>query len=598
MKNNPIVNLFKYAWKYSFDKKSYLIVTIILTVFANLIALSEPLVINHIFNSIQFFEGSSQFLRNIILSLFFLVLIELGFWIFHGISRLIERKSAFLIRKNYKKEMFNKVLELPAAWHKDHHSGDTIDKINKSSEALFDFSETKFRIIESLTRLIGSAGVLLFFDWKSSLIAFAITVMVIAFISFLDRKLAKGYKKIFKWENFLASAIHDYVTNIFTIITLRLKKRVTCEIETRSMKAYPEFIKNSKLNEFKWFSTGMFIAIMTSGVLILNAYQTYSTSGVIVIGTLFVLYRYLREVGETFYNFAWFYGELVRKNAALVSAEIINAEYEKIVSYPKDTLPKNWKEISINGLKFSYSLEEAQETKRGKIEDISLRIKRGNKIALIGESGSGKSTILYLLRGLYKPKKVRVKVDSVDFLQKLSVIQDEVTLIPQEPEIFNSTIEDNITMGVNSRKEDIEKAIDVAQFRSVLRRLTKGMKTDISEKGVNLSGGEKQRLALARGILAGKESSFIFLDEPTSSVDSLNEKEIYNNIFSVFAEKTVISSVHRLHLLPKFDYIYYFKEGRIIAEGSMADLLKNEKFQALWKNYHSESGKRFDTNNL
>lgn len=486
--------------------------------------------------------------------------------------------------------MFKKVLALPTAWHKDNHSGDTIDKINKSSEALFIFSETKYRIIESLTMLFGSAGILLFFDWRSSIIAFSMTILVIWFISYLDRKLAKGYKKVFKWENFLASAIHDYITNVFTIITLRLKKRVLREIDHRSMKAYPEFMKNSKISEVKWFSTSMFIAIMTSGVLIINAYTSYTESGVIVIGTLFVLYRYLREVGHTFYSFAWFYGELVRKNSAVVSAEVIDEEYAKVKKSSRDVLSKNWNEIVINNLKFSYTPEEAKETKRGKIDDISFKIKRGSKVALIGESGSGKSTLLYLLRGLYDPQQVKVSVNGKNFSNNLSSIWDEVTLIPQEPEIFNSTIEDNVTMGIDVEKNELESSINEARFKNVLKRLSKGLKTDVSEKGVNLSGGEKQRLALARGILAAKSSGseFIFLDEPTSSVDSVNERKIYGNIFSIFQEKTVLSSVHRLHLLENFDYIYYFKEGRIIAHGSLEDLMKNEEFLLLWKNYHSK----------
>ena len=114
------------------------------------------------------------------------------------------------------------------------------------------------------------------------------------------------------------------------------------------------------------------------------------------------------------------------------------------------------------------------------------------------------------------------------------------------------------------------------------------MYTNIAEKGINLSGGEKQRLALARGLLAAKQSDILLLDEPTSSVDSKNERFIYKEIFKNYKTKTIISSVHRLHLLKYFDYIYFFHKGRIITEGSLKEVIKNGMFKKVWKAYNKK----------
>jgi ABC-type multidrug transport system fused ATPase/permease subunit len=140
-------------------------------------------------------------------------------------------------------------------------------------------------------------------------------------------------------------------------------------------------------------------------------------------------------------------------------------------------------------------------------------------------------------------------------------------------------------MGFPVERGELDKFIEMAQFKKVLSRLDKGLETNVLEKGVSLSGGEKQRLALARGLLAGKDSDVLLLDEPTSSVDSLNEIKIHENIFRNFREKTIICSIHRLHLLSKFDHIYLFDRGKIIAEGSLKDIKKNPKFGYILNKY-------------
>jgi ATP-binding cassette subfamily B protein len=196
-----------------------------------------------------------------------------------------------------------------------------------------------------------------------------------------------------------------------------------------------------------------------------------------------------------------------------------------------------------------------------------MRIERGQRIALIGESGSGKSTLLALLRGLYAPQHGHFLINGTRHVPFES-IASAVTLFPQEPEIFENTVLYNITMGLPFSEEEVMSACHAAQFTDVLKTLSHGLHTNIVEKGVNLSGGQKQRLALARGILAARHSEMILLDEPTSSVDPRTEERVYQNLFETFKGKAVISSLHRLHLLPLFDYVYVMADGVIIAEGT------------------------------
>jgi ABC-type multidrug transport system fused ATPase/permease subunit len=169
-------------------------------------------------------------------------------------------------------------------------------------------------------------------------------------------------------------------------------------------------------------------------------------------------------------------------------------------------------------------------------------------------------------------------------------IAHNVTLIPQEPEIFENTIRYNITLGLPFTDEEIMKACESARFADVLSHLPKGLETHMHEKGVNLSGGQKQRLALARGILAARTSDIVLMDEPTSSVDPRTEKQVYQNLFSAFENKAVVSSLHRLHLLTHFDYVYILRDGTVVDEGPFEDLRRYSLvFKEMWEHQQTEA---------
>jgi ABC-type multidrug transport system fused ATPase/permease subunit len=201
----------------------------------------------------------------------------------------------------------------------------------------------------------------------------------------------------------------------------------------------------------------------------------------------------------------------------------------------------------------------------------------------VGRSGSGKTTLLKIMRDLHTPQELRLTVDGVPSEEGFAGIARAITLVPQSPEIFATTVGNNITLGAEYDDETVNRFLDMACFTEVVAHLPKGLASSINERGVNLSGGQMQRLALTRGLLACETKDIVLLDEPTSSLDSTTEMAVYRRIFDGFAGKTIISSVHRLHLLRLFDRVCFFEEGRIIATGSLDELLAEcPAFQALW----------------
>ncbi len=587
-KRNPIFYLALTGWHYAGKYRPLMVLYVALFACAQAISLAEPYVIGRLLNSVQQNVGKGANFQHLVndiylyLGLFFAI--QFFFWAFHGPGRLVERFVQFHIKANYKTALFKMVTELPLQWHREHHSGDSIDKINRASNSLAAYFEMTFEVSYMLFRLIGTQIILFCFMPIAGWVAMVTSAVSFTIVYLFDRVLSDQYFELNKMDNRVASAVHDYVTNIVSVITLRLEHPVLQEVRRRLFVSLKLYKDNNVINEVKWFLTTMLIGTMIVAVLLWYTHNTLAAGQVILSGTFFTLFEYLRRIGDSFYNFAYIYGSVVRQAADVQSADPLIEAHELLqTETEKWSTPSNWQELQVNNLHFTYE-DEKQKTHH--LEDVSVKLKRGLSIALVGESGSGKSTFLSLLRGVQFAGDVSVVCDGVVLPGKLAHLSHCTTLMPQDPEIFADTIGFNITFGFEGTEESVMDAVKLARFDSVLERLPHGLETGIAEKGVNLSGGEKQRLALARGVYFAKSSDIVLLDEPTSSVDTYNERKIYEKILERFADKCVVSSVHKLHLLEMFDMIYVFDDGRIVESGSFNELLSTSGvLSEMWRNY-------------
>lgn len=586
---NPILYLTKKTWKYSKGNRHNVILYVSLFVIANGLAFLEPLIIAKVLNIVQERGVNALSLPSLFffLSLFFLQ--TLGYWVFHAPARLIEMRNAFFVRAQYKKHLLDGVMAFPIEWHTDHHSGDTIDKIGKGTTALYEYSESTFQVILSLISLISSYIALVYFNLHASYVVLFMVIITISILLQFDKVMIRQYSAIYLKENRISEKIFDVISNITTVIILRIEAIVSSAIYKKIMEPFKLFKKNLNLNEAKWFLVSVSSRLMT--ILVLGSYFYFHIGAgkVILVGTVYALYGYVQRINELFTRFAYMYSDILQQKAAVMNAEEIANEFSTIEKVNPIILDAQWNELRVESLSFSYHAEEGADSH---LDNISLQIKRGERVAFIGESGSGKTTMLKIIRELYRPNQGKVYLDGNLLEDGFQSISPNVTLIPQDPEIFSTTIEENITVGVPHDIYEIKKFTDMACFTAVVERLPRKLASYIHEKGVNLSGGEKQRLALARGLMASQDKSIVLFDEPTSSVDTRNELRIFNNIFNAFQGKTIIASVHRLHLLSSFDTIYFFDKGKIIASGSLQELLtESPEFQELWDRYH-KAGRR------
>jgi ATP-binding cassette, subfamily B, bacterial len=585
-KNSPVIYLFRKQWEFSKGNRHKLVLAWILFFFANLVGLVTPLVIAYVLNTIQTNGVNSENITIIMLYLSSIILLRILFWAFHGPARVIEIRNSFLVRANYKKYMVDGTMNLSASWHTDHHSGDTIDKIEKGASSLYEFSGRSYEVIETILNFIGSYIALVYFNLHSGYIVLFLVFITITWIIQMDKYLIKQYKIIFGSENKLSAKVYDIISNITTVIILRIEKLVSKEIWKKIMFPYKIYCRNARLSETKWFVVSVLSATMTSAVLGTYVYLAYKSNDLVMLGTIFVLYSYVGRISDIFFRFAYRYGDIVRWRTKIQNSEILTNEFVNMKKTKTSLLDEKWKELRIENLNFSYNSTNNKINKDLHLKNVNLVIHKEQRIALVGASGSGKTTTLKVIRELYPFNSGNIYLDEKLLNNGFQQISSNISLIPQEPEIFTTTIKENITVGVDYSMKEIREYAKIACFDDVALRLPKKYDSSIVEKGVNLSGGEKQRLALTRGLMASKDKDIILLDEPTSSVDSKNELQIYKNIFAKFKKKTILSSIHRLHLLTLFDKIYYFKNGKIVMEGTFQELLDNsDEFRKLWEKY-------------
>jgi ATP-binding cassette, subfamily B, bacterial len=504
------------------------------------------------------------------------------FWLFHGPARVIERDVALKIQQGFLQNIYNKITLLPLKWHQENHSGDIITRINRACAALKRFSEEQFVYVETIIKFILSLGFLFYISPIIGILSLGTCLLAAITIALYDRKLVPLYEQANTAENHIGSGLFDYISNMTTLLTLRLTKLTETNLGQRLLAIWPAYKKEIALNEVKWFIMNMIVttlqALILLGFILLNIKHH---SG-ILIGTIIMIFRYQWDLSEVFYTLSSHYGEIVQMHTNLKSAEPLLKELKTHTRKMQgEQLAQGWKNLQIRNLTYKHpNLADINL-----IDGISLKLKPGEKIALIGLSGAGKSTFLNLLSGLYTADKVELNINNTSF-HSLAPLHAITTLIPQEPEIFENTILFNITMDLAVSETDIQKLIALATFDKVLKNLPLGLATDMREKGLNLSVGQKQRLALTRGLFAARFSSIVLLDEPTSSVDLPTEKAILSAILEEYQEATISISLHRLHLLPKFSRIIMLENGKIVADGPVAKLLQEDGVvKQLWDKY-------------
>lgn len=391
-------------------------------------------------------------------------------------------------------------------------------------------------------------------------------------------------ERVAKWDSKLGGAYSDGISNISIVKSFALERQEQQHVNDIAQETY-------KHRRFSWvlmfisFAVQGFLSFAIELILIFLMIKKWE-SGQFDVGE-FVLFQ---SIVLLLIHRLWDFGQRFRSFFGALADAREMAEILQITDLENDAAHAQIKPIQAGKIEyrhiyFNYNQGKQQQ---GLFQDFNLTIKAGEKVAFVGHSGSGKTSLTKLLFRFVEPQQGELLLDDQSATSfTLASLREQISLVPQQPELFHRSIRDNICLGRNISDTLLQEACRKAGALAFIEKLPDQFETEVGERGVKLSGGEKQRIAIARAFL--DQSPIVVLDEATSALDSLTEQQIQRAIFELIENKTAIVIAHRLATILKMDRIIVLENGAIVEQGSHNELLQLQgRYYKMWQHQSGE----------
>ena len=478
-----------------------------------------------------------------------------------------EKKLEHGIYLDFKLLSLRKISTIDYTEYQKIGTGKLVQRIENGSTAgrnvLFNFWLCLIR--DLLPTIVFSVYFIWKIDKKVTYVLFVGYMLIFIITNILLKFLYKIKEKILNSEELLN---HYLVRGFMEMLIFRMSKQFPNEIKKTNNAKESIVSAKAKMNmihEAFFTIFALLVAMLDIGILF-YAWKTQN----LTVGSVVALIALIENA----------YTPIAIFNVLYVQYKLDKASYkrfEEFLGLKDDDQLRNGNainadvgEIAIKNLSFQYG-------ERKIIDDLSLSIKKGEKIAFVGESGSGKSTLIKILLGLLKYNQGKVRLGDMELSGIcLNNLYDRVSYLSQDAPVFDGTIKENLVFEKKVSEEQMLGALSDVQLSHLVENLAEGLNTEIGEKGTCLSGGEKQRLALAR--LWFEDSELVILDEATSAMDNLTEENVMKSVMQKMKDKTVIAIAHRLNSIAGFDRIILFREGKIVGQGTFEELLRTDSY--------------------
>src|SRR3989344_3110980 len=493
-------------------------------------------------------------------------------WLRSHSLNILEVKTMFDLKNYY----YSHIVSLSHKFHTTHKTGSLIARITRGSSAMEKMTDfLTFHTLPLLFELIISGIALITIDPIIGLIILVTGITFILYSSNMQKKQRKLNLLTNNAEDIEKAMIGDTFTNIDSIKYYGKESKVNEKYYSLAEKTKLAVLKQWNIG--RWIGSGEGIIIGVGGLVMISVTLRSFINAEITLGTVtfsWALYWAILESVRAFMDGLRGYNRSIADFHDLF-------QYGKAYNEIKDKL--NAKDIEIKQGVIEFKNVSFKYHQNGLFKNFNLKVDKNQKVALVGHSGSGKSTLVKMLYRLYDLDNGTIKIDGVDIKDvKQESLRSELSIVPQECVLFDDTIYNNILFSnPKASRKEVLQAIKFAQLDKTIKEFPYREDTIVGERGVKLSGGEKQRVSIARAILANKK--ILVLDEATSSLDSETEFEIQKDLEKLMQNRTAIIIAHRLSTIMKADLIVVLKNGKIVQTGKHSELIKQQgEYKRLW----------------
>ena len=564
---------FKSLLPYLADHKKLLSIAVLLSVVGAAVSLAQPLVVGQLITAVQNQQPTTMLVAA-------LIAVVLGSATSDGFMRYLLAKAGEGIVRTARVSLAARLLRLPIVEYDRRRTGDLVSRTSSDTTLLRAvLTQGLIDLAGGILIFVGSLIAMAFIDPLLLGLSVAMLSIAIATITMRSKKIRAATAKAQERVGDMSAAVERALSAVRTIRAARAEVRETDQVKNAADEAYVEGVKIAKITSAiapigSIALNGVFIVVLGVG-----GYRVASGATTVASLATFILLMFLmmRPVGIAF-------GAISSVQSALGALgriqEILDLPVEEADGQDLAARKaRNKTAIEFKNVSFGYAPTPATDDQpageeREVLKDVSFKIERGTRVALVGPSGAGKSTIFSLIERFYEPTSGEILLDG----QKVSAIsrdalRAQIGYVEQDAPVLAGSIRENLLIGrPNATDEELRAVLEEVNLTEVLDRDARGFDAEVGEKGIMLSGGERQRLAIARTLLAAPP--ILLLDESTSSLDGLNEQRLKDAIDAVAKNRTMFVIAHRLATVVDSDVIIVLKDGEVVGVGSHNDLLK------------------------